>query len=146
MLYFGFAVADGMFPYNCNIHKQYVQPIMAARILKGAEAVTYCVNPSHAATIAAARERYALPIEVPAKPPKISMIEGDKILVMSVQGLPRLTDRHEYTAEEIASAKFRFSVWSVFPAENHTPVAPHETLGDGGVCYGTGPVSAGFDD
>ncbi|MBU3924918.1 hypothetical protein KJ854_03200 [Patescibacteria group bacterium] len=35
------------------------------------------------------------------------------MIVMSVRGLPRLTDRHEYTEEEVAKATFAFSVYNV---------------------------------
>ena len=38
---------------------------------------------------------------------------GDAVVVMGVRGLPRLTDRHEYTSEEVASASFTFSLYTV---------------------------------
>jgi len=34
-----------------------------------------------------------------------------------VRGLPRLTDRHEYTHEEIAQADFAFHVYEVLSEE-----------------------------
>lgn len=42
-----------------------------------------------------------------------SMFQGDCEIVMGVRGLPRLTDRHEYTDEEIAEATFSFSIYTV---------------------------------
>jgi hypothetical protein len=34
---------------------------------------------------------------------------------MGVRGLPRLTDRHEYTLTEIESAIFVFAYYAVYP-------------------------------
>jgi hypothetical protein len=110
--YFGFAIADGMFPANCTVTRQ-------ARTVEQAEAiieagVESCCNASHAATISAMRERYGFEVSIPAKPPLVSLTPGDVVLVMSVRGLPRLDDkRHEYTAEEIANATFVFATWRV---------------------------------
>ena len=50
---------------------------------------------------------------IPAQPPRVSVGVGDSVVVMGVRGLPRLTDRHEYTEEEIASATFSFSEYKV---------------------------------
>jgi hypothetical protein len=35
------------------------------------------------------------------------------MIVMSVRGLPRLTDNRHYTPEEIAGATFVFAKWTV---------------------------------
>ena len=71
------------------------------------------MNPSHAATIAAMQSRYGIDVPIPATPPRVVLNQGDSVIVMGVRGLPRLTDRHEYTEEEIASATFTFSQYSV---------------------------------
>ena len=57
--------------------------------------------------------RYGISVEIPESPPRVTLREGDSLLVMGVRGLPRLTDRHEYTDEEIASASFEFVLYSV---------------------------------
>lgn len=41
------------------------------------------------------------------------MEAGDSVIVMGVRGLPRLTDRHEYTEAEIAAATFEFSEYAL---------------------------------
>jgi len=71
------------------------------------------VNKSHAATIAALKTKFGIDVEIPSTPPTISLYPGDRLIVMSVIGLPRLTDRHEYTHEEIANAAFRFGLWEI---------------------------------
>ena len=43
----------------------------------------------------------------------VALAAGDVLLVLSVTGLPRLTDRHEYTEAEITGASFRFGLWTV---------------------------------
>lgn len=72
-----------------------------------------CLNPSHAATIVAMQNRFGIAVDIPATPPRVELRRGDSLIVMGVRGLPRLTDRHEYTAEEIASATFAFSIYEV---------------------------------
>jgi len=47
------------------------------------------------------------------KAPVVKIVAGDSLLLMTISGLPRLEGRHEYTAEEVAGAKFRFAIYSV---------------------------------
>lgn len=110
--YFGFALADSMFTGDQLIHRR---PIGVEEVKKLAEAgeLTPCLNPSHRATIDAMRQRFGIEVEIPEVPPRVALNPGDSIVVMGVRGLPRLTDRHEYTEEEIASATFTFSEYSV---------------------------------
>lgn len=70
--------------------------------------VEVCFNPSHQSTIDALREKHGIEVVIPEVPPRVSLQSGDSIIVLQVRGLPRLTDRHEYTAEEIESATFSF--------------------------------------
>jgi hypothetical protein len=74
-------------------------------IVKGVE---WCLNPSHQATINAARWRFNLNIVVPDVSARVSLTSGDSVIVMQVKGLPRLTDRHEYSCDEIDQAQFQF--------------------------------------
>lgn len=70
--------------------------------------VEVCFNPSHQATIDALWEKHGIEVAIPETPPRISLQNGDAIIVLQVRGLPRLTDRHEYTDEEIQAANFSF--------------------------------------
>lgn len=109
-IFFGFALADSMFEGDCVVTRKVVD---AAFVRKKAAGLIPCLNPSHQATIDAMRRRFSIEIAVPDAPPKVALSPGDAVIVMGVRGLPRLTDRHEYTAEEIAGASFSFSVYTV---------------------------------
>ena len=112
--YFGFALADGMFAGvgECTITRR---PMEVSEVREMAEAgvFTPCLNPSHKATIDAMHQRFGIYVPIPERAPFASLTRGDSVVVMGVRGLPRLTDRHEYTEEEIASATFSFSVYTV---------------------------------
>jgi hypothetical protein len=109
--YFGFALADSMFASDCTITRCTV-PVEEVRALV-AQGVESCCNPSHKATIDAMRSRFGIDVPIPETPPRVSLGPGDSVIVMGVRGLPRLTDRHEYTEEEIAQATFTFSMYTV---------------------------------
>ena len=111
--YFGFAIADGMFPANCQVNRTSVDVAEVKDMLAKGDVIP-CLNPFHKATIDAAKERFGLEVEIPESAPKVSLDSGDSVIVMSVRGLPRLQEnRHEYTNEEIESATFTFGVWTV---------------------------------
>lgn len=113
--FFGFALADSMFaslPDGATIRRTVLTPEAVAKMAKEG-ALTPCLNPSHQATIDAMRSRYGIDVEIPETPPRVALSGGDSVVVMGVRGLPRLTDRHEYTEEEIASATFSFSMYTV---------------------------------
>lgn len=110
MMCFGFALADSMFGGNCDIRRT----VLTAEEVKAMEKeLVPCLNPSHKATIDAMRSRFGIDVAIPETPPKVALNTGDSIVVMGVRGLPRLTDRHEYTEEEIAAATFSFSKYTV---------------------------------
>lgn len=111
-IFFGFAVADSMFPTNCSVTRQ---AISVDEVKEKIEAgIIPCLNPLHQATIDAAKKRYDIEVEIPEKALQVVLESGDSVIVMSVRGLPRLQEnRHEYTEEEIASATFTFGVWTV---------------------------------
>lgn len=110
--YFGFAIANTMFPEECTIVKKALTP-ETVREMAAAGVLTPCLNPSHAATINAMRQRFGIDVEIPETPPRVALSSGDSVVVMGVLGLPRLTDTHEYTDEQIAAAGFSFSVYTV---------------------------------
>lgn len=109
--YFGFAIADSMFPAECRISKrQLTVEMVKIGIANGA---IPCLNPSHTATIAAMRERFGIVVTIPEKAPLVNLQAGDSVIVLSVRGLPRLEGRHEYTQEEVTGATFSFSEYLV---------------------------------
>lgn len=111
--FFGFALADSMFANvgACSITRR---PLTVEQVAtKVVEGVTSCCNPSHQATIEAMRQRFSLHVEIPQSPPRATLARYDSVIVMGVRGLPRLTDRHEYTSEEVAQATFEFSEYTV---------------------------------
>ena len=110
MRYFGFALAASMFTTDCTISHRFLSP---EEVKGSVSELVPCLNPSHEATIAAMRERFGIDIAIPETPPKVTLGHGDSLIVMGVRGLPRLTDRHEYTEEEIAAAAFVFSEFAV---------------------------------
>jgi hypothetical protein len=109
--FFGFGLADNMFPLNCEMTRCALTPEEARGIVK--EGVEACLNPSHAATICVMRERFDIEVTIPPKAPIVSLKPGDRLLIMAVSGLPRLEGRHEYTPEEVKAATFRFGIWTV---------------------------------
>lgn len=109
--FFGFALADSMFNSDCTIVRRQLSAEEAKNLV--AAGVTSACNPSHAATIAAMRSRFGIDVAIPETPPRVSVNQGDSVIVMGVRGLPRLTDRHEYTDAEVAQATFVFSEYTV---------------------------------
>jgi hypothetical protein len=109
--YFGFGVAPSMFPAVCEISKRGLTPDQAKGVIE--EGVEPCLNPSHKASIDAMRSRFGIEVGIPEKAPSVKLVAGDRLLVMGVSGLPRLEGRHEYTTDEVAGARFDFSLWTV---------------------------------
>ena len=111
-VYFGFAVADSMFQGDVEVSRSELDLDAVKFLIR--KGVVPCLNPSHIATINAMKERYGIDVEIPEKAPQVMLDVGDRLIVMSVRGLPRLdASRHEYTESEIDGATFKFSVWEV---------------------------------
>jgi hypothetical protein len=110
-IFFGFALADSMFSRDCIISRKILSPEDAKVLIE--RGVEPCLNPAHRATIDAMRSRYGIDVTIPVTPPQVTLQTGDAVLVMGVRGLPRLTDRHEYNENEVASATFSFSLYEV---------------------------------
>lgn len=113
--FFGFGMADNMFPTYCNLSRKPLT-VDAARELLMNESVVSCLNPSHKLTIDVMENRFNVRVAIPEKAINVKLETGDRLVVMAVSGLPRLVDRHEYTTEEIAGAKFQFALWNVMDA------------------------------
>jgi len=108
--FFGFAIADSMFPAECTIRRTSLSVGTAKAWI---ETAIPCLNRSHQATIQAMESRFGIHVDIPKDPPQVALESGDALIVMGVRGLPRMTDRHEYTAEEIAGATFQFALYEV---------------------------------
>lgn len=103
--FFGFALSSSMFNGNCVIKRE----MMSVEEVKAMEQEFIpCLNPSHQATIDAMRQRFGIEVPIPEVAPQVSLGVDDAVIVMGVRGLPRLTDRHEYTSDEISAATFEF--------------------------------------
>jgi hypothetical protein len=111
-IFFGFALADSMFSGDLIITRKNITT-EAVKTLAEQGRLTPCLNPSHEATIAAMRSRFGIEVEIPQAPPRVELAAGDSVIVMGVRGLPRLTDRHEYTQDEVDGASFLFSQYAV---------------------------------
>lgn len=109
--FFGFALADSMFNGDCEITRKALTIDEVKELIN--QGVTPCLNPSHVATISAMEKKFSIHVEIPETPPRVVVNSGDSVIVMGVRGLPRLTDRHEYTDSEIAEATFSFSIYTV---------------------------------
>lgn len=110
-VFFGFALADSMFDGDVTVKRRQIDVDEVKAAI--AEGIVPCLNPSHVATIGAMQRRFDIDVAIPATPPQVKLGVGDELVVMGVRGLPRLTDRHEYTEEEIAQATFSFSRYTV---------------------------------
>lgn len=110
-IFFGFAFSDNMLNGDVSLTRRVLELDEVKELIESG--VTPVLNPSHEATIDAMRQRFCLDVVIPETPPRVTLEPSDQLIVMSVRGLPRLTDRHEYTDEEIASASFAFSLWTV---------------------------------
>ena len=111
-MFFGFALADSMFAGDCDIRRRAITADEVRNLAANGE-LAPCLNPSHKPTIAAMRQRYGIDIAMHDAPPRVALAPGDSVIVMGVRGLPRLTDRHEYSAEEIENATFSFAEYTV---------------------------------
>ena len=116
-LFFGFALADSMFTQDCVIRRTSLSIDAVRECLPSA---IPCLNPSHTATIDAMRSRFGIDVAIPERPPQVSLESGDSLVVMGVRGLPRLTDRHEYTQDEIEAATFSFTRYDMHAGEKTT--------------------------
>lgn len=111
-VYFGFAIADSMFNEQCEVSRFPIS-VEDVRSWTQSEQLVSILNPSHKPTIDAMRSRFGIDVTIPDKAPIVKLKSGDRVIVMSVRGLPRLENAHEYTAEQIASATFAFGMWRV---------------------------------
>lgn len=105
-----------MFPDACLLTRVPMPADLAREVIAAAKRenkIVVALNPSHAATIAAMRERFGIDVPIPERAPVVRLKHGDILIVLGVAGLPRLEGRHEYMAEEIEAAAFSFSMFSV---------------------------------
>lgn len=100
-----------MFPGECMIHRRPLSVGEAKSRIE--EGVVPCFNPGHTATINLMRQRFGFDIPAPDGAYQVNLEKGDCLIVMSIRGLPRLTDRHEYTQDEIDNADISFGIYEI---------------------------------
>lgn len=112
-IYFGFAISDSMFSEYCHVFRRPLTEGDVKQYFKH-EQVVFVGNPTHKPTIEAFKKTIGVDVVIPDVAPKVSLVPGDRFIVMQVQGLPRLGgERVEYTTEEINAATFKFGMWFV---------------------------------
>jgi len=114
-IYIGFAISDSMFT---GVTQRIERIVVSRNYIKDLltyypERIYVCANPSHKATFDALRCRYGIELTIPLYPTKVQLTEQDSLIVLSVTNLPRLTDRHEYTNEQIEGADFTFAQYNI---------------------------------
>lgn len=109
--YLGFNIEDSMFRGTCLIRREELTQAEFCRILQ--LGVVSCLNRSHPATIRGLKVRLGVDVSVPPTPPRIQLQPGDSILLVTLRGLPRHTERYQYTDEEVARATFIFSRYTL---------------------------------
>ncbi len=130
--FFGFGISDSMFSDDHMIIRKTLSPEKAKELID--KGVIPCINPSHTATIVAMEKKFDIQVEIPELAPVVKLASGDKLVIMSVRGLPRLQDRHEYTLEEIQGASWEFSVWHVYAEPEFREVQVAGFVHGGGGC------------
>lgn len=110
-IYFGLAIASSMFS-NGQIIKKDNFPLTSENVALIEGAINLC-NASHTATLEALYIRYGLKLVTPKTPPKVHLSNGDRLIIAEVQGLQRLTDRHQYTQQEIDNAVISFVEYQI---------------------------------
>jgi len=116
-LYFALALSDSIFGAGAfrrrEVTPEYARSIITEAIKMGT--LISAVNPSHVPTLRVLRKRFGIIVPTPSEPPRIRLAWPDQLLVATLQGLPRLAGRHEYTKEEVESAEIAFALWEVEP-------------------------------
>ena len=76
--FFGFAFSASMLPAgSIQLSKRDLTVDEVREMLPDCE---LCLNPFHAATVTAARERFNLPVDIPDQPARIVLGPGDSVL------------------------------------------------------------------
>ncbi len=110
-VFVGLAMSSTMFSGDCTISRKVLSVEEAKRLLS--ENVVSCFNPSHIATIEALNTRFGIVCEIPEVAPKVSLGQGDSLIVLSARFSRRLNEGEKFTQEEVDSANFEFVEYSV---------------------------------
>lgn len=81
----------------------------AAEFLKGPD-VLNVANPAHANSLQAITQKLGVDVR-DAKGGRVSLVFGDRCLVVEISGIPRET--REFSDEEVAAAVFKFRIVSM---------------------------------
>jgi len=116
--YFALAFSAAMLPkekvviVKTEMTLEKLRDEMMEKIKNGVK-INCILNPSHKATIEVIKD-WGIPVEIPQSPPRVELGPNDVLYLVQVSGLPRLTDRHQYTTKEIQRADWRFMKIEVF--------------------------------
>lgn len=112
-LYFGFALPSSMLVGDSMIIRQRLTPEKVKKLIFlsfDLGRFVSCCNSSHKPIIEVLK-KFDIDIDIPTEPPTIKLERSDSMIVTTATGLPSLTDRHEYTQEEIDNATFEFVLY-----------------------------------
>ena len=122
--YFVLKIDDSMFKglSKILIERKELSPSDAKKIIKE-DSIISCCNRNDGPTFNVMSRRFAIDVLIPDKPnypSDIRLSYGDRILVMSVSLLRTITDSdwYRYTDNEVASAKFLFSLYTIVSNTN----------------------------
>jgi len=110
--FLGFTISDSMFSTNAIITRKEISTREFMEWVEAGEVIPVILQ-KHKFIVDALQSRYGIKIELLDKLPEINFQEGDSLVVMQVRGLPPYNPNCEYTAAEIISASFSFSLWKI---------------------------------
>lgn len=111
MLYLNNALASSMIPDGVGLHRAQTLSSNEAAFRLSRE-FQHVGNPSHAATWKVVAARLGILTVGEPQGGKVTLAEGDFLIVAEVSGLPRET--REFTEAEIASATVLFRLFEAF--------------------------------
>jgi hypothetical protein len=100
-----------------GIYRQPLTPEEVAYLLKHGDFES-CANPGHVVTLEVLRTHFGIEVPVPPAPPTIKLVEpGDQVLVLGLDNPKRLSERREYTRDEVLAAGLSFAIYTVATTE-----------------------------
>ncbi len=107
----GLAMSSTMFGREALISRRVLDAEEAKRIISGE--IVSCFNPSHIATIEAIRTHFDIEVEIPETAPKVTLEQGDSLLVLSARFPRRLNEGERFSSEEVDSVSFELVEYTV---------------------------------
>ncbi len=108
----GLAMSSTMFEGDVIISRKVISADQAKEIISSREIVS-CFNRSHETTIEALRTRFEIEVEIPEVAPKVTLMPGDTLIVLSARFSRRLNEGERFSIEEVNSANFEFVEYTI---------------------------------